>query len=138
MPGEPGETLIGVVALGIGAILLAAAVKNVSPITWIKQAVTTGDIDTPGVADITKIPATDAPIVKGLQEDVAPKDSKLANDALLWLQNNSGNADDIVKRLSAGGWSFEANAISAIAKERQLGIHTNSATPDPSGGTITV
>jgi hypothetical protein len=51
MPGEPVETFLGVTGVGIGVLIVYAAVKNVSPIAVLKETVQKGTL-----ADISKLP----------------------------------------------------------------------------------
>ena len=84
MPGEPAETLLGVGAVGAGALLLYCAYKNVSPFGLIKQAITTGDLDPSKVPPL--IPGTLSslsgqvigPTQRKAIADIAVKDPGLA------------------------------------------------------------
>lgn len=52
MAGQPAETLIGVGLLGAGVVLVFSAVKNVSPVALVKQAVTDGVLTLDGLPKI--------------------------------------------------------------------------------------
>lgn len=79
MTGEPVETFIGVTALGIGTLVVYAAVKNVNPIALIKETVQSGTF-----ADLSKLPKWIGPEHKGatdLNQTLPPGDPGLPSNA---------------------------------------------------------
>lgn len=75
--GEPTEAMIGIGALGLGAVLVFASYKNVSPVALIKTAITTGDLDWSKLPKImepkatTPAPGNNPPDTK-VPEDLEP------------------------------------------------------------------
>lgn len=67
MPGGPAETFVGVGAVGVGALMLFCAVKNVSPVYLLRQAVQQGNIS------LANLPALDDPnLIRGQAKRIVP------------------------------------------------------------------
>lgn len=129
MAGEPAETMIGVSAIGFGAVLLFAAYKNISPIAIIRNAVTNGSIDfsalpplvSGGIKAIWHVPpATDKAIA-----DIAVKDPGLAASIKKEISTFDSNTPqsatshfrDLMAQARNEGFVSQANTIEAYINE---------------------
>lgn len=124
MPGEPVETLIGTAGIGIGVLVVYAVYKNVSPLTLLREAISTGKFP-----DISKLPKLfedkgvggTTPEPNARAADIAKKDPELgkrmsaAIDA--WIKNptkdNENKLRALCKEARKKGFTKEANDIEA-------------------------
>ena len=132
MPGEPAETLVGVVGVGLGALLLYSAVKNVSPVAIIRNAVTTGSID------LTNLPKLTEQNIGGpagsIVGDAALKaailisaesipDAKLKQDVQDYVSKGTGDASALYQRLVGAGFDQIAQSLATLAGQRSQTIN---------------
>lgn len=144
MPGSPAETMVGVGAVGFGALLLYAAVKNKNPVDIVKQAVTTGSLDLSKVSGwnvasadpnagnefgkAVGSAAVKAAILISL-ENVS--DPALKQDAESLMSAGQGDAGSVAQRLRDEGYPAIADAILAY-----FGLPTTPTGPTGGGGKV--
>lgn len=132
MPGEPAETLVGVVGVGLGALLLYSAVKNVSPVAIIRNAVTTGSIDLTNLPKLTE-PDVGKPVGSTVG-DAALKagiliaaesipDATLKQDVEDYVSKGSGDPSALYQRLVGAGFTAIAQSISTLAGQRNQTVN---------------
>lgn len=145
MPGEPAETMIGVVGVGLGALLLYSAVKNKSPIAIIRNAVTTGSLDlvnVPGLVDDNtgqKVGSTIGDTILKASILVAAEsipDTVLKNDVTNYVSNGIGDPAALMQRLVAAGFPAIAKSVGQLATQR--GAAQPAASTPPIPGQVTV
>lgn len=136
MPGEPAETLVGVAGVGLGALLLYSAVKNVSPIAIIRNAVTTGSIDLTHLPKLSDQniggPAGnivgDATLKAGIliSAESIP-DAKLKQDVQDYVNKGTGDASALYQRLVGAGFDKIAQAVASLASQRNQSVNPGGA-----------
>lgn len=147
MPGEPAETMIGVAGVGLGALLLYAAVKNKSPIAIIRNAVTTGSLDLSNVPNLVGSSVTATwqmpPAVDIALTVIAVKDPALAAQIKAELATFDSNTPydktkhffDLMSQARAEGFDSEAQTIENYVNNL---VKPASLNTSGGGGTITV
>lgn len=124
MPGEPAETMIGVGAIGFGALMLFCAVKNVSPVALIRQAVTTGQISLDGLPLLynsgsdsqlaTTVPGT----VRSAIDKIGTKNPSLAND----IRTECGNLAQAITNGQPKSYADTKHVFDLLSQARSLGF----------------
>src|SRR5258706_16334052 len=144
MPGEPAETMIGGAGVGIGALLLYAAVKNKSPIAIIRNAVTTGSIGFSNIPNLVGgVTATwhVPPAVDTAIGHIAQKDAALALEIKAELATFDSNTSydktkhffDLMSQARVEGFDAQAQTIENYVNQL---VKPASLNTTGGGGTI--
>lgn len=152
MPGEPAETMIGVGVLGFGSLMLFCAVKNVSPVALLRQAITTGNLTLDGLPPLyggltsqlsTIVPT---PVVAAIAQ-IATKDPTLAaqitaecgalaqsiNDKKPKAYADTKHLFDLMSKARSLGFASEVDTIEHWVNGLAL-----IGTPATGSGTVTI